>query len=109
MTRFVHPDLDDVSLSAVLHALADPVRRGILRTLAADKSCDGRGKACAEAAPPEIPRATLSHHYAVLRSAGLVRGEKDGVSVRHVIRCDEVDSRFPGVLSAILAAPEQER
>ena len=108
MTRFVHPDLDDVSLSAVLHALADPVRRAILRALAADKACDGRGKACAEAAPPDVPKATLSHHYAVLRAAGLVRGEKQGVAVKHIIRCDEVDRRFPGVLPAILAAPEQD-
>jgi DNA-binding transcriptional ArsR family regulator len=107
MTRFVHPDLDDVSLSALLHALADPVRRSILRALAADKACDGMGKACGEAAPADIPKATLSHHYAVLRAAGLVRGEKRGVAVKHVIRCDEVERRFPGVLESVLAAPEE--
>ncbi|MBY0423512.1 MAG: helix-turn-helix domain-containing protein [Parvularculaceae bacterium] len=106
MTRFVHPRLDDVSLSAVLHALADPMRRRILSTLSKDKACDGKGLACSAAAPPEIPKATLSHHFSVLRAAGLVRAEKRGVEVIHVIRCDEVDRRFPGVLAAILAAED---
>jgi DNA-binding transcriptional ArsR family regulator len=108
MSRLVHPDLQDVSLSAVLHALADPVRRAILRSLAADKSCDGAGKSCAAAAPPDVPRATLSHHYSILRAAGLVRGERKGVEIIHKIRCDEVDERFPGVLSAILAAKDEQ-
>lgn len=108
MSRFVHPDLDDVSLNAVLHALADPVRRKILRSLATDKACDGKGKACAAAAPPDVPKATLSNHYAVLRAAGLVRAEKQGVEVIHRIRCEEVELRFPGVLSAVLASDENE-
>lgn len=106
MSRFVHPNLEDVSLSAVLHALADPARRAILRTLAAEKACTGAGKSCAAAAPADIPKATLSHHYAVLRAAGLVRAEKAGVEVRHTTRCEEFERRFPGVVSAILVAPE---
>jgi DNA-binding transcriptional ArsR family regulator len=108
MSRFVHPDLEDVSLSAVLHALSDPVRRAILRSLASDLSCHGKGKPCAAAAPPDVPKATLSNHYAVLRAAGLVRAEKKGVEVLHRIRCDEVDQRFPGVLSAVLESDKNE-
>lgn len=108
MSRFVHPDLADVSLSAVLHALADPVRRKILKSLAADRACQGAGKPCAAAAPPDVPRATLSNHYAVLRAAGLVEAEKQGVEVIHRIRCEEVDRRFPGVLAAVLASDEKD-
>lgn len=106
MSRFVHPDLEEVTLTAVMHALSDPARRAILRTLAADKSCNGAGKSCAAAAPADVPKATLSHHYSILRAAGLVRGERKGVEVIHKIRCEEVDKRFPGVLSAVLAIEE---
>jgi DNA-binding transcriptional ArsR family regulator len=104
MTRFTHPDPKDVSLDAVLHALADPARRAIVKALAADKQCAGKGLACAAAAPAALPKSTLSNHYAVLRSAGLVRAVKDGAAVIHTLRCTEIEARFPGVLSAILAA-----
>lgn len=104
MTSFVHPDLKDVSLDALLHALADPSRRAIVQALAGDRACDGRGLSCQAAAPPELPRATMSHHYARLRAAGLVRATRRGVEVIHTLRCDEVEARFPGVLASILAA-----
>lgn len=104
MTRFVHPDPRDVTLDAILHALADPARRSIVRALAADKACAGKGLACAQAAPPALAKSTMSNHYAVLRAAGLVRATKDGAAVIHTLRCDELETRFPGVLSAILKA-----
>lgn len=103
MTRFTHPDLKDVSLDAVLHALADPARRAIVRALAADKACDGAGLTCSQAAPPQLAKSTMSNHYAVLRAAGLVRATKEGASVIHTLRCTEMDARFPGVLRAVLA------
>lgn len=107
MNRLVHPDPKDVTLSAVLHALADPTRRAILRALAGDKSCDGKGLSCVAAAPPDLPKATMSNHYAILRAAGLVRANRQGVEIIHTIRCEEVEQRFPGVLSAVLAAELQ--
>jgi DNA-binding transcriptional ArsR family regulator len=106
MGRFVHPDLKDVSLSVVLHALADPTRRAILRSLRSDKECGGAGLACQAAAPADVPKATMSHHYAVLRAAGLVRAEKHGVEVRHTTRCEEVEVRFPGLMAAVLVAED---
>jgi DNA-binding transcriptional ArsR family regulator len=101
---FVHPDLKDVSLDAVLAALADPDRRAIVRALASDKACDGKGLSCSAAAPVHLPKGTMSAHYARLRAAGLVRATRKGVEVIHTLRCDEVNARFPGVLPAILAA-----
>jgi len=104
MDRFVHPDLKDVSLSAVLHALADPARRAILCSLRSDKDGGGAGLSCHVAAPPNLPKATMSKHYAVLRAAGLVRAEKHGVEVIHTTRCDELEARFPGLMAAVFAA-----
>jgi DNA-binding transcriptional ArsR family regulator len=103
MAGFVHPDLDDVPLGALLSALADPARRAIVRRLDADA---GGGLSCGSAAPPDLPRATMSNHYSVLRSAGLVRARKCGVQVLHTLRKDEVEKRFPGVLDAVLSARE---
>lgn len=104
MNRFIHPDPRDFTLDALLHALSDPARRAIVRALAADKACAGKGLACAQAAPPRLPKSTMSHHYSVLRAAGLVRAAKEGTAVIHTLRCDEVEARFPGVLGAVLAA-----
>lgn len=109
MTRFHHPDPATFSIDALLHALADPARRAIVASLAADKACDGKGLACAQAAPPNLPKSTMSHHYAVLRAAGLVRAVKDGTAVIHTLRCEEVEARFPGVLSSVLAAAQATR
>jgi DNA-binding transcriptional ArsR family regulator len=106
MASFVHPDLDDVPLGAVLAALADPARRHIVRSLACEATREGEGLACGVAAPPGLPKATMSNHYTVLRGAGLIRARKQGVQVLHTLRQDEVERRFPGVLAAVLAVQE---
>ena len=94
-----HPATEDIELTAVLYALADPVRLRLLRGLSRDKpvSCVG---ACVE---DELPRATLSRHFDVLRSAGLVRTVKSGTQYLNTLRCDDLEQRFPGLLRAVLA------
>ena len=91
-----HPAARDLTLDAVLHALSDPVRRRIVRKLAASAglSCAG---ACEALAP-----STISFHHSVLREAGLIRSEKKGVSVINQLRRDDLDARFPGLLDSIL-------
>ena len=51
-----------------------------------------------------IPKSTLSHHFKVLREAGLVRGERHGVEMLNSSRCAEIDKRFPGLIAAIVRA-----
>ena len=108
MTRFTHPALDDVPLASVLHALSEPARLAIVRRLDEDAKAGGGGLSCLQGACAGMPRATVSNHHAVLRSAGLVEGRKQGTSVIHRLRRDEVDARFPGLLDAILAAGQGE-
>ncbi len=100
MSSFVHPDLKDVSLAAALHALADPVRLVIVARLAAGEtlSCS----ATCEARP--IPKSTLSHHFNVLRAAGLIETVADGRERLNRLRRDAFEARFPGMLSAVLAS-----
>ncbi len=40
----------------------------------------------------------------MLRDAGLIRSERQGVEMRNVSRCAEIDGRFPGLIAAIINA-----
>ena len=69
-------------LSGVLDAIADPVRRRILKLLK-QKGCCSIGKpsgmcACDIEARIGLSQPTISHHMGVLRKAGLVEAEKHG-------------------------------
>ena len=87
-------------LESVLYALADPTRLAIILNLAA-----GNGPMnCSKAAPERLPKSTQSHHYQVLREAGLIRSERRGTEVVNTLRCAEIEAKFPGVVSAILKA-----
>lgn len=104
MARFIHPNLNDVPLASVLHALSDPTRLAIVRRLNDHLGAGGEGLACNCAAPEELPRATISNHFTVLRNAGLIESRKQGTMVINRLRRGEVDARFPGLLDAVLRA-----
>jgi len=93
---FHHPSVGDITLDGVLHALSDPVRRQIVARLIREGGMNC-SRSCEDLAP-----STVSHHHRVLRESGLIRSEKRGVEVVNTARKAEVDSRFPGLLDAIL-------
>jgi DNA-binding transcriptional ArsR family regulator len=100
MTRFVHPAAGDITLAGVLGALSDPMRLRIFKKLS--ESRDG-SLSCSGAAPcPEMAKSTLSHHFRVLRDAGLIHTTKQGVENLNRVRSREVNARFPGLLKAIM-------
>ncbi len=88
-------------LEAVLYALSDPVRLHIVRSLAR------RGElACfAAVAGLDIAKSTQSHHYRILREAGVIAQRKEGVCFISTLRKAELDARFPGLLDAVLRCP----
>jgi len=96
MRNYAHPDLADVSIEHLLHALSDPVRLDIVRQLARD------GEASCAALDGGRPKSSMSHHFRVLRSAGLVHTRIAGVQHMNTLRREEVDKRFPGLLGAVL-------
>ncbi len=51
-----------------------------------------------------VPKSTLSQHFKALREAGLIRSERRGVEMLNTSRCAEIDSRFPGLIAAIINA-----
>lgn len=103
MRPLFHPSIEDVRLEAVLHALSDPVRVALFVNLA---TTDGAQtcQALASFNDKPIPKSSLSQHFKVLREAGLIRSERQGVEMRNVSRCPEIEARFPGLLPSILAA-----
>jgi DNA-binding transcriptional ArsR family regulator len=102
-----HPSIDDMRLEAILHALSDPVRVAIFAEIAGT-GCVQTCSAFASVGDRVIPKSSLSQHFKVLREAGLIRSERQGVEMRNSSRCGEVDQRFPGLLAAILNAHARE-
>ena len=99
MATFVHPSREDITLAAVLAALADPMRLRIVKSLLAKNDC----MSCTEAAPcPEMAKSTLSNHFRILREAGLIQTSKKGVEHRNVVREADINARFPKLLKTIL-------
>ena len=87
-----------MALSAVLHALSDPVRLALVRTLGSstEQSCGILGVS--------IPKSTLSHHLKVLREAGVTRTRIEGTQRYVSLLRDDLDARFPGLLESVLDA-----
>ncbi|MGW4592792.1 ArsR/SmtB family transcription factor [Amycolatopsis thermoflava] len=95
----VHPK--DVPLQDALTAVADPVRRAILRELA---ELPDWTKACGTFDLP-VTKATRSHHFAVLRAAGLIEQRDEGPRRLNRLRRPEFDEAFPGLLDLVLSSP----
>jgi DNA-binding transcriptional ArsR family regulator len=96
---FEPPDRDHLDLSSVLHALSDPQRRGIVAELAASDV----PRPCGSFAPT-ITKSTRTHHFRVLREAGIVEQWKEGTSKMSRLRRDDIDARFPGLLDSVLSS-----
>lgn len=98
MKAYMHPAMRDVTLQDVLTALADPCRMRIVTTLLQA----GRALACNEV-PLEVSKATASHHFEVLRDAGLIETVVEGTKCMTSVRCAEVEAHFPGLLNLLTA------
>ncbi|WP_171167349.1 ArsR family transcriptional regulator [Streptomyces sp. I05A-00742] len=100
------PSVDSFDLTVILSALADPGRRTLMSALyRAVEPID-----CAvlvEQVDLGLSNPTISHHYRVLREAGLTRTFVDGRKRVVRVRRDEMEGRFPGLLEAILGAPDR--
>jgi DNA-binding transcriptional ArsR family regulator len=98
-TELLGPPVEDIDLVTVLQALSDPVRLQIVRTIA---ESDGE-IACFEMGLPVV-KSTASHHYKVLREAGVLAGRVEGTRKYYRVRRDDLNARFPGLLDSILHA-----
>ena len=88
-----------MTLEAVFQALGDPVRLEIVRKLHAR----GQAQACGTLDLP-VGKSTASHHFKVLRETGVIRQRVEGRERLTELRADDLEKRFPGLLSSVLAA-----
>jgi DNA-binding transcriptional ArsR family regulator len=94
-----HPAAAALELTGVLHALSDPVRLRIVRTLAAE----GGERRCGAFTLP-VTKSTLTHHFRVLRESGVIEQYSEGTAVVNRLRRADLDARFPGLLDSVLRA-----
>lgn len=95
-----HNDPQDVPVETVFAALSDPVRLAIVRQLAGSEDW---ARACGSFDVP-VGKAGLSHHFTVLREAGLVEQRDAGARRVNRLRRDELALTFPGLLELALGA-----
>jgi DNA-binding transcriptional ArsR family regulator len=97
----VHPSVDELELGSVLHALSDPVRLQIVAELARREG----EYTCGSFALP-VTKSTCTHHFKVLREAGLIHQRPQGTTRLNRLRREDLEVRFPGLLATILTAAE---
>jgi DNA-binding transcriptional ArsR family regulator len=98
-----HLAAPDITLQGVLEALADPVRRSIVRQLADS----GRDTACGTF-DINVTRSTGTHHFKVLRQAGIIWQHYEGTVKLNTLRRDDLERALPGLLDAIIYAANRE-
>ncbi|MEU1962299.1 helix-turn-helix domain-containing protein [Nocardia sp. NPDC019304] len=94
------PDRADLRLDHVLAALSDPLRLTMVRRLLldspdTDRPCSWFGI--------DRPKSTLTHHFRVLREAGVTRQRRYGLERRSQVRVEDLEARFPGLLDLVRA------
>jgi DNA-binding transcriptional ArsR family regulator len=94
-----HPDRDEIQIADVLHALSDPQRLSIVCKLAKDE----QPRRCGSF-DLDVTKSTLTHHFRVLREAGVIHQHEVGTARLNSLRREDLEVRFPGLLDAVLAA-----
>ncbi|MFD1123609.1 ArsR/SmtB family transcription factor [Methylophilus flavus] len=99
MRKIKHPSLEQVELTDIMYALSDPTRLEIVGRLANA----GRKMTCGEF-DLNRPKSSMSHHFKILRAAGLVETLIEGTEHLNALRVEEIEQKFPGVLQSVLRA-----
>lgn len=100
-----HPSVDEFDLSAVLAALADPNRRRVIVQLCHEP--EGTEQFCTVFGLP-WSASNRTHHFKVLRQAGLIWQRDVGNGRMTRLRRKEIEAVFPGLLEAITRAHRQD-
>ncbi len=97
--HIAQPARSEIELAAVLHALSDPVRLRIVAALAVA----GEEPSCGSFDLP-VTKSTCTHHFKVLREAGVIQQRQRGTARLNALRRPDLDARFPGLLDSVLRA-----
>jgi DNA-binding transcriptional ArsR family regulator len=97
--RLPQPTVAEMDLPVVLDALSDPIRLAILHRYLVDAA--GGTRSCGWVGI-DRPKSTLTHHFRVLREAGLLEQHQEGLTRSSRARVEDVQQRFPGLLDLVL-------
>ena len=95
--EIAHPKRDEIELAAVLHALSDPIRLKIVAALANG----AEERSCGSFDVP-VTKSTCTHHFRVLREAGVIHQRHEGTSRLNTLRREDLEARFPRLLDTVL-------
>lgn len=95
-----HPSVDQLQIDTVLASLGHPIRLAILRALAAG---DENGLVCGTI-DIGVTKATATHHWRMLREAGVIRQWQVGRNHFVALRREDLESRFPGLVDIVVTA-----
>jgi len=87
-----------MNLIQIFKALSDPNRLFIIQSLIEDEP--GAERHCTSFGL-QLTRATRSHHFKILREAGLISQVDRGNCSLATLRREEIDKAFPGLLQLI--------
>ena len=90
-------------ITTLLQALADPLRLDLVRDLAASPEPRPCGSLV-----QSVTKSTLSHHFKVLREAGIIEMRIEGTRKLTSLRRAELEAACPGLLDSVLRAPVAE-
>jgi DNA-binding transcriptional ArsR family regulator len=107
MRPLYHPALKEITVQGILYALSDPVRVRIYAELAQADSAMNCTAFVSHGALT-LPKSTLSQHFKILREAGLIRSERQGVELKNATRCQELKKKFGPMVAAILQSYQNE-
>lgn len=102
MRTLHHPPRGDLALPSIFRALSDPTRLLIFEHLAihGPSACTDVGL--------HLSKPLLSHHFRVLRDAGLIHTSIAGRNHINSVRKDDLEHRYPGLLPALVKALRRE-
>ncbi|MFF8383240.1 ArsR/SmtB family transcription factor [Streptomyces kanasensis] len=101
-----HPSLEEMHLRSVMNALSDPLRYEVVSELV--RGPEGSERHCSSFGLP-VSKSTRSHHFRILREAGLIRQVDRGNSRMAQLRRADLDTRFPGLLALVRENPPEPR
>lgn len=100
MKNLNHPSKEDISLLAILYALSEPLRFSIIEQLAKGEELTCGGFKL----PFSKGKSTMTHHFKVLRDAGLIYTRVNGREHYTSLRRQDIEERFPHLLDALITA-----
>ena len=89
------PNVKKIPLSSLFYALSDPVRVEIILLLLKEKEFS-----CGQY-PTSLSKSTMSHHFRVLREAGLINKREEGKVHYISLRTTELEERLPGFIAML--------